>query len=80
MSNRKARPKVVRAAQPPPETITMSIIIPPDAPPFVEGPLNDPIRAYGILRIGEKLLDAYYDALREKMKNEEPRIIVPGTN
>ena len=79
MTNRRAK-KVVRAAQPPPETITMSIIIPPDAPPSVEGPLNDPIRAYGILKIGEKLLDAYYDALREKMKNEEPRIIVPTTH
>lgn len=47
------------------QPIELKITINPDGVVYVQGPLNDPILCYGMLKMGERQLDKHFDQSRK---------------
>ncbi len=57
-----------------PQPIELKIIINPDGSLRVEGPLQDKILCYGMLKLGERQLDKHFDQAKQVRAIE----LVPG--
>lgn len=58
------------------DNLELKIVITPEGRVHVEGPLHDSLLTYGLLKLGEKQIDRYYEQKRKE--RDESRIHVPS--